>query len=144
MPSRSTLTGGAAIARKFKAAVPGLLPAISEASRASLKPMLAAARENVPVRSGALKKSLAVKKLRSARLKPSYAVGPRSDYVGKAGQKPVRYAHLAEFGRPPNADGKGEEKGTRFLTRAFRATASEALRIFEQTVGPAFLKRLSK
>lgn len=141
---RSTVTGGKEIARRFKYAVPGLVPAINEASRKALKPMLAAARANAPIDDGDLRKSLAIVRRRSARERPVHAVGPRADYVGKDGEKPVRIAHVTEFGRAPNADGKGAIEGTRWFTRAFESTAATSLRIFADTIGPAFLKQLSK
>lgn len=140
----STVTGGKTIARRFKYAVPGLVPAINEASRAALKPLLAAARANAPVDDGDLRRSLAIKRLRSARERPVHAVGPRADFVGKDGERPARVAHLTEFGRAANASGHGEIQGTRWFTRAFESTSAEVLRIFAATVGAAFWKRMKK
>lgn len=144
MPRKSSVSGGKAIARRFKAAVPGLLPAINEASRKALAPMRAQARANVPVDDGDLRRSIAIVRRRSARMRPVHAVGPRADFVGKDGAKPARYSSLTEFGRAANAEGGGEMQGTRWLTRAFEATSAAALRIFGATIGPAFEKQLTK
>jgi hypothetical protein len=106
--------------------------------------MLAAARANAPVHDGDLRRSLAIVKRRSPKARPVHAVGPRADFTGKDGAKPVRYAHVVEFGRAANARGSGEQQGTRFLTRAFESTSAAALKIFSETIGPAFLKRVTK
>ncbi|HWA18963.1 MAG TPA: HK97 gp10 family phage protein [Devosia sp.] len=144
MTKKSTVTGAKDIAKRFKYAVPGLVPAIAEAQKKALKPMLAMAKANAPIDDGDLRRSLAIKRLRSARERPQHAVGPRSDYVGKDGEKPVRIAHITEFGRAANADGHGEVQGTRWLTRAFQATAEQTIQIFTATVKPAFERKLAK
>lgn len=123
--------------------VPGLAVPLNEASRKALKPMLAATKQNAPVRSGALKRSLAIKKARSPKVRPVHLVGPRSDYQ-EGDDRPVKYAHILEFGRAANADGKGAIRGTRFMTRAFEATAQQALKILEVELPAAIERRIVK
>lgn len=123
--------------------VPGLAVPLNEASRKALKPMLAATKQGAPVRTGALKRSLAIKKARSPKIRPVHLIGPRSDYQ-EGDNRPVKYAHLVEFGRAPNADGKGGTKGTRFMTRAFEATAQQVLKILETELPAAIERRIVK
>lgn len=137
---KSRMTGGKAAANTFRRATGGLLTPINSATRKSLTPLLAAAKRTAPVDQGALKASLAVKKDgRSAKNRPRYVVGPRADYVGPDGARPVKYAHITEFGK---AD--GSVKGSRWLTRAFEATKDEVLARLGALVGPEIEKHVAK
>jgi hypothetical protein len=144
MAKRSSVTGGKQIAKNFRQIVPGLAVPLNEASRKALAPMLTAARANAPVRSGALKRSLAIKRRpRSSKIAPVHVIGPRVDF--QAGdERPIKYAHIVEFGRAPNADGQGGLSGTRFLTRAFEATADAALQILKSELPLAVERRVKK
>lgn len=112
---------------------------------AGLKPIRKAARENVPVEHGLLKKSLGSIILKKSKTKVPGAVvgiiGPRSGFrqvIDGKPRDPAKYGHLVEFGteehtikpRPPkkalSIDGKARAivdhpgtTGSRFLTRAF-------------------------
>lgn len=143
MPKRSNVTGGRETAAAMRKIVPGLSVPLNEASRRALKPMLAATRHNAPVDTGALKRSLAIKKARSPKIRPVHLIGPRSDYQ-EGDDRPVRYAHILEFGRAPNSDGKGGMPGTRFMTKAFEATAQQVLRILEKELPEAVERRVVK
>lgn len=143
MPKKSSVSGGKEIAAAMRKVVPGLAVPLNEASRKALKPMLAATKQNAPVDTGALKRSLAIKKARSPKLKPVHLIGPRADYQ-EGDRRPVRTAHITEFGRAPNADGKGGIRGTRFMTRAFEATAQQVLRILEKELPEAIERRVVK
>lgn len=129
--SKSTVTGGAAVARRLRQITPGLTVPLNQASRKAMRPMLRAAKANAPKDDGDLKKSLIVKNRKGTTI-----VGPSSKYVGKDGAKPVRYAHLTEFGR---AD--GSMAGTRWLTRAFETTKDLVIETFGREIGPAIEKR---
>lgn len=144
MAKRSTMTGGAATARVLRQIVPGLAVPLNEASRKAMKPMLAAAKANAPKDTGALRRSLTVKRRRSPKDKPVHVVGPRKDATGKDGRKPVKYAHIVEWGRAAGKDGKGAMAGTRFLTRAFESTSEQVLRLFGAEIGPAIERRAAK
>lgn len=143
MPKRSTVSGGKAIARNFRQVVPGLAVPLNEASRKALKPMLTATRANAPLDQGTLKRSLAIKRAKSPKNAPVHLIGPRADWQ-EAGDRPVRYAHIVEFGRAANADGKGGMPGTRFMTRAFDATAATVLSILETELPAAIERRIVK
>ncbi len=147
MAKRSTVTGGKAVVKALRHVVPGLAVPLNEASRKALAPMLSTARANAPRRTGALAKSLAIKRAKSAKARPVHLVGPRKDYVGPSGEKPVRYAHLAEFGSVPRFNGKRMDRGTPpqpFLTPAFEATKNLVLEIFGREIGPAIERRIKK
>ncbi len=136
----SRVTGHRSTATAFRRIVPGLKAPIGYASRKALQPMLKAARANAPVDSGDLKKSLAIKRDSRARKNVvRNVIGPRADYVGKNGDKPVKYSHVIEFG---SAD--GTVKGSRWLTRAFEESKDETIRIFREEIGPAIEKQAAK
>lgn len=138
--AKSRAYGAESMFANMRRIVPGLQAPLNLASRKALAPLLSAARRNVPVDEGDLKKSLAVKRDGRARKNTSrHVVGPRSDYVAAGGAKPVKYAHISEFGK---AD--GSVKGTRWLTRAFEESKDEVLRRFETEIGPAMEKQIEK
>jgi HK97 gp10 family phage protein len=136
--SKSSVTGGKQIAQRLRQLSRGLAVPINQASRRAMRPMLAAAKSLVPVEHGYLKKSLVIKNRKGTTL-----VGPRKDFEA-GGRRPVRYAHLVEFGRAPNANGRGGMKGSRFLTRAFDATKDVVLKNFEAEIGPAIERRVQQ
>tara|TARA_R110000868_G_scaffold27661_22_gene104681 strand:+ start:1444 stop:1881 length:438 start_codon:yes stop_codon:yes gene_type:complete len=140
MAPRSRMTGAKAIAGSFRRASGGLLTPISTASRKSLAPMLAAAKRNAPKDDGDLRRSLTIKKnSKSSKARPQHVVGPRADYVGKDGSKPVRYAHITEFG---TAD--GTVQGTRWLTQAFEETSDDVLKSLAAGIAPEIEKHLAR
>ena len=136
---RSTVSGGKAIAKRFRPITPGLTVPINLASRKAMRPMLNAAKANAPRRTGLLKRALIIKNRKGRTL-----VGPDKSVTGARGAKPVKYAHIDEFGRAPRASGKGGQPGTRFLTRAFDATKDLVLRTFAAELGPAIDDRVKK
>jgi len=140
---KSTVTGGKATARAMRELVPGLAVPLNEASRKAMKPLLAATRANVPVDKGTLRRSLTIKRAKSPKIRPVHLVGPRSDFQS-GDDRPVKYAHIVEFGRAPNADGRGGFPGTRFATRAFESTAATVLKVLELELPEAILRRVAK
>lgn len=138
MAARSRVTGHRETAANLRALARYSPTPVSEASRKALAPTLAEARANAPVDTGALRKSLVVRKARSPRDQPQHMVGPRR------GSDPVRYAHLTEFGRAPGADGSGGITGLRWLTAAFESTKGEVVKLFGQSIGPAIEKLAAK
>lgn len=144
MARKSSVTGGKATAKRLRQVVPGLAVPLNEASRKALAPMLRMARTTAPRDSGALRKTLIIKRSgRSPKIRPVHLVGPRADYELN-GRRPVKYAHVVEFGRAPNADGKGGMEGSRFMSKAFDATAARALQILGIELPAAIEKRVKK
>lgn len=110
----------------------------NQASKRAMEPMLAAAKENVPVRTGRLKRALILKRVKkSPKLAPRYV-------IGVAPKAKAAYAVVVEWGRAANAKGHGALRGTRFMTRAFDANKAEAVRIFGRTIGPAIEEQARK
>ena len=99
MPNGIKINGMADLERKLKALGSETIAkrVLRKAIRAGVKPILSAARANVPVESGALKKSLA-NKVKVNKSAAYGLVGPATDYVGENGQRPSKYAHLVEYG----------------------------------------------
>lgn len=140
MAKRSQMTGGKQVASTFRRASGGFLTPISAAMRTALAPMLAAAKRNAPVDDGTLKRSLAIKKDgRSAKTRPRYVVGPSTDAVGPDGSRPVKYAHVTEFGKVD-----GSVVGTRWLTRSFEETADEVLHKLALQTGPEIERYMAR
>ncbi len=136
---RSTITGDKATIANLRRLATLIAPAANEASKRALEPTLAAAKENVTERSGLLRRSLILRRLRdSAKTRPVYVVGvaPKS--------KARRYAHVVEFGRAANASGKGAMPAQRPLTRAYDATREGAVVIFNRIFGPAIEKSAAR
>lgn len=134
------MSGAADIAAAFAAVGGNLATPMAAASRKALRPMLKQAKATAPVDSGDLKKSLTVK--RSRRVPKGvveHQVGPSKDYVGADGSKPIRYAHLTEFGK---AD--GSQKGTRWMSRAFEETKAETIEEFGKAMGPEIEKAAAR
>jgi HK97 gp10 family phage protein len=116
----------------------------NSAARKALRPTLAEAKSNAPKKYGLLRKSLTIKKSRSSKYRPKFRVGPVASAEGPNGEKPIKYAHITEFGRAPNKSGKGGMKGTRWLTRAYESTRDGVSAIFGAEIGPAIEKRAAK
>jgi hypothetical protein len=124
---------------------------LNTASRFALVPTRAAARRNVRAlplddSTGALAASLTIKKkAKSSKLNPVHQVGPDSEFE-RNGRKPVKYAHLVEFGTAPHYQ---PERGVThpgskpmpFLTPAFYDTRDEVVKRFGQKIGPEMEKR---
>lgn len=138
----SKVTGIAETKRALRQVAALVAPAANEACKRSLEPTLAVAKENVGAnskKSGTLQKALILKRVKDLpKTKPRYVVGV------KPGSPARRYAHVDEFGRAPNANGKGGYKGKRSLTRAFEATKAGAVEIFGKTFGPALEKSAAR
>jgi HK97 gp10 family phage protein len=129
---------------------------VNYASRFSLRPTLRAARVNVAKlslkdSSGALAKSLTIKrKAKSSKINPVYQVGPdagfeRDTQFGK--RRPVKYAHLVEFGTSGHMIKGRYHPGARphpFLTPAYMTTREEVVKRFGERIGPEMEKRAAK
>ena len=127
---------------------------LNATSRFALQPTLTAARRNVRVLSfdestGALQASLTIKRdPKSHKVNPVHKVGPAADFE-RNGRKPVRYAHLIEFGTAPHFQpGRGvTHPGSApkpFLTPAFHSTKDEVVKRFGDRIGPEMEKRAAK
>ncbi|WP_147377676.1 HK97 gp10 family phage protein [Mesorhizobium waimense] len=127
-------------------------------SRFALQPTLRAAKANVralPLKesTGTLAASLVIKqKPRTSKVNPTFQVGPNAA-VQRATQygsrRPVRYAHLIEFGTAPHYQPErgAVHPGTRpmpFLTPAYFATREDVVKRFGQKIGPEMEKRAAK
>ncbi len=130
--ARSKIEGARETAAALKKIVPGMRSGIIATSRAALRPMLRAAKAGAPRDTGTLRKSLTIKQASKRKLRPTFLVGPSNEVVGPDGERPIRTAHFTEFGRAPNANGKGGMPGTRWLTAAFKATAGSVLDTMER------------
>jgi|GEM_PF-3081205 len=138
--------GAKETARNFRRLASPLRTAANAAARDAMTPMLTAARKNARdiKDTGALAKSLTKKQATKRRDQVLYIVGPRSDYEGPDGRKPVKYAHLAEWGRAPGADGTSAVAGHLWLTRAFEATRELAAQTFALKLYPNIEKQIAK
>ncbi|MEQ8444866.1 MAG: HK97 gp10 family phage protein [Pelagibacterium sp.] len=136
----SRTTGADDIARALAELGTAIGTPVNAASRKALRPMLKAAKKNAPKDDGDLQKSLTIKRnTKAPRGVSVHVVGPASNYVGADGAKPVRYAHITEFG---TAD--GTVAGTRWLTRAFDETSKETLDTLGREIGPEIEKAAAK
>ena len=139
------VTGASEATRAMRELARLVGPAGNAACKRALEPTLAVAKQGVPEDTGTLKKSLIIKRdSQSPKTKPRYAVGPDAAAKGKDGRRPVRYAHLAEFGRAANANGTGGMLGSRFLTKAYEATKEQVVTIFGREIGPAIEKQAAR
>lgn len=135
----SKITGADDLAKALASLEGSVTAPINAASRKALVPLRNAARAAAPVDDGDLKKSLTIKKAKSPKSKPKHVVGPAANYVGKDGAKPVRYAHLTEFG---TAD--GTQAGTRWMTGAFEETANQVIDELGKALGPEIEKAAAR
>jgi hypothetical protein len=139
--------GGKETARNFRQLASFVSVPLNATSRFALQPTLAAAKSNVrsiPFRegTGTLAASLTIKRLpSSSKVNPVHQVGPDSSKsastrYGK--RRPVRYAHLLEFGTVTGVS------PTPFLTPAFVSTRVEVVKRFGERYGPEIEKRAAK
>lgn len=131
---------------------------LNATSRFALQPTLKAAKSNarsIPFKedTGTLEASLTIKKKRGgSKLNPTTQVGPDSGFqrdTQYGSRRPVRYAHLIEFGTAPHYQpGRGvTHPGTRphpFLTPAYFSTRDEVVKRFGEKIGPEMEKRAAK
>jgi HK97 gp10 family phage protein len=119
------------------------------------QPVVKAIRKETPVRSGALKKSLG-KKVVTYKDDGHMAliIGPRADYITTwRGQKvrPVKYAHLVEFGFTfadskkihPKLRGK-TVKGQHFMRKGFEGTQSQSMQAAQKKFKESIIKEARK
>lgn len=126
---------------------------LNATSRFALQPTLKSARTKVQSldlddSTGALASSLTIKRKQSPKLAPVHQVGPDAS-KSKDGRRPVRYAHLLEFGTAPHYQpGRGVvhpgSKAKPFLTPAFHETKGEVVKRFGQRIGPEMEKRAAR
>ncbi|RWN33433.1 HK97-gp10 family putative phage morphogenesis protein [Mesorhizobium sp.] len=131
---------------------------LSATSRFALQPTLKQAKANaraLPLKekTGTLAASLVIKqKPRTSKVNPTFQVGPDSGVQRQTAfglRKPVKYAHLVEFGTAPHYQpGRGVvHPGTAprpFLTPAFHSTKEEVVKRFGKKIGPEMEKRAAK
>ncbi|RWN58755.1 hypothetical protein [Mesorhizobium sp.] len=131
---------------------------INATSRFALQPTLKAAKANVRAlplkeKTGSLEKSLVIKqKPRTSKVNPLFQVGPDASFQRATqfgSRRPVRYAHLLEFGTAPHYQPKRGvvHPGTRptpWLTPAYFATRDEVVKRFSKKIGPEMEKRAAK
>lgn len=131
---------------------------LNAASRFALRPTLSAAKQNAKAlpseeKTGTLAASLTIKRdPKSPRLNPKHRVGPSSDFSRETQfgtRRPVRYAHLLEFGTAPHYQpGRGvTHPGSRaepFLTPAYDSTKEQVVKRFGDRIGPEMEKRAAK
>jgi len=80
--------------------------AVGKAANKAMRITVKAARRNVPVETGQLKKSIGIriKKYRQSGIVFA-AVGPRKGYKdATTGRNPANYAHLVEYGTAPHKE----------------------------------------
>lgn len=126
---------------------------LNAASRFALQPTLKAARTkaaslDLEDTTGALAESLTIRKKASPKLAPVHQVGPDAS-KSKNGRRPVKYAHLLEFGTAPHYQPKRGvvHPGTRpkpFLTPAYEQTKGEVVKRFGARIGPEMEKRAAR
>lgn len=127
---------------------------LNATSRFALRPTLSAAKRNVAAlnlkdSTGALRESLTIKRVpRSSKVNPTFRVGPNSGYQ-KGDRRPVKYAHLIEFGTAPHYQ---PERGVThpgsqpkpFMMPAYLSTREQVVKRFGDKIGPEMEKRAAK
>jgi hypothetical protein len=126
---------------------------LNATSRFALQPTLTAARRNVRKldlkdTTDTLAASLTIKRKDSPKYGPVHQVGPAT-LAMRDGRRPVRYAHLIEFGTAPHFQpGRGvTHPGSApkpFLTPAYYQTRDEVVKRFGVRIGPEMEKRAAK
>ena len=101
--------------------------------RKAAKPLIKQAKSNVPVKTGALKRS--IKELPIAKMQDAIYVGPRISRRSKKRQP--FYAHFIEYGK------KGYE-GVRYMSRAYDSTSRIVLTLVERGLIDAYRKTISR
>lgn len=130
-----------------------LRPAVTAAAR----PIRAAAKASVPVRFGALKKSIDLK-VKTYRKGVSAIIGPRSDvsythtdmFGRQTTVKPSKYAHLVEGGAKPHVIRMGKNnkvvwlhsgtKATRFMENSIESQGAIAMSIMNKKIEEGIIK----
>lgn len=133
--ARVTITGAAKLDRALKALGSKANRVGAGAVTAAAKPIIKAARANVPTQSGLLKKSLGSVMRRYTGTSVA-VIGARSSVSGEyKGRKrlPVKYSHLVEFGTVHSAPKP-------FLRPAFDAKNGESLRILNSELRKRIIK----
>ncbi len=144
MPRRRDLTliGDRKLAKKFEklASTAARNRIVRRPLAAALTPISKAAKRNVPVRFGLLKKSIG-KKVKAYPGGVWGGVGPRTGFraVDEDGKTvdPIKYAHLVEFGTSKTSPKP-------FLRPAFDATRSVAMRILRTGMAKNLIKEALK
>jgi hypothetical protein len=103
---------------------------LGKAVNAAATPVLKAARNIVPYRTGALRRML-IKKVKRREDTVTAIIGPKNEYEGKF--KPSRYAHLLEWGRRWHKRG-GAMAGRYWLTQATTSSTSQAQTLLEEKI----------
>lgn len=120
---------------------------LNAASRFALAPTLSVAKKNVRAlptkeKTGTLAASLTIKRApKSSKISPVHKVGPSASFERATAygiRKPVKYAHLLEFG---TASGVAP---TPFLTPAYLETKGQVVKRFGDKIGPEMEKRANK
>lgn len=146
--------GDKAVARALREISRAITPPIRVASVFALRPTLAQTKANIrglhfEDSTGALEESMVIRPSpRSPKLNPIYQVGPNAQYQS-GDRRPVRYAHLIEFGTAPHYQpGRGVvHPGTRpmpFLEPAYFTTRDIVVKRFGEKIGPEMEKRAAK
>lgn len=131
---------------------------LSATSRFALQPTLKAAKSNAKAlglkeSTGTLAASLVIKqKPRTSKVNPTFQVGPNSEFqrdTQYGSRRPVRYAHLIEFGTAPHYQpGRGVvHPGSAphpFMGPAYFATREQVVKRFGDKIGPEMEKRAAK
>ena len=98
--------------------------ATKRAMRKAVKPLRDSARANAPRDSGTLKKAIRSRVDSDREGRVLGVVGVDKRVRGPDGRRPVRYAHLQEFG-------SDRIRGTAYFERAYREAEPESRRILE-------------
>lgn len=111
---------------------------MGESGNEALKPTLAAAKNNVPRRTGRLRRSLRIIRRRKG-MKVRFRVGPYST-TKALWYLLARIATVLEFGRNSRAPFEGRA----WMRRAFEETRKQIIDIYGKQLGPAVEKRAAK
>lgn len=134
--------GAREVASALRRLANDIAPPLNAASRFALQPTLRAAKGNAASAgfedsTGALQQSLTIKRNpRSKKLSPVHQVGPNAGFE-RGDRKPVKYAHLLEFGTTRIAPKP-------FLTPAYVDTKEQVVKRFGDRIGPEMEKRAAK
>jgi HK97 gp10 family phage protein len=150
--------GNREVARALRELARQVSVPLNATSRFALQPTLKRAKANVlalPITedTGTLANSLVIKrKARSSKLAPVHQVGPDASverWTKYGFRRPVKYAHLVEFGTAPHYQPKRGvmHPGTRprpFMTPAYFATRDQVVKRFGAKIGPEMEKRAAR
>ena len=111
--------------------------AMKQALMKAAQPGLKSARAKVPTRYGHLKKALKKKGKTFGKFNAFVIVGPDRNYAAQVDGKtvkPVKYAHLVEFGTIDQAPDA-------YMRPAFESETAEMKKIYEREIGLALEKQ---